>query len=42
LNFVITEFYEVRLRRTKEVELPAQVGAQKVVKTLVVGREKSL
>ena len=38
-----TEFSEVRLKRQiKEVELPAEVGAQKVVETLVVGREERL
>ena len=42
-NFVLTEFYEVRLRRqTKGVVLPAEVGVQEVVETLVVGREEPL
>jgi hypothetical protein len=42
-NFAQTEFYEVRLRRhPKEVALPAEVGVQEVVETLVVGREEPL
>jgi len=42
-NFALTEFYEVRLRRhPKEVALPAEVGVQQVVETLVVGREEPL
>jgi hypothetical protein len=42
-NFAITEFSEVRLRRqTKGVELPAEVGVQELVETLVVGREEPL
>jgi hypothetical protein len=42
-NFALTEFYEVRLRRhPKEVALPAEVGVQELVETLVVGREEPL
>jgi hypothetical protein len=43
LKSSFTEFSEVRLKRQiKEVELPAEVGAQKVVETLVVGSEEPL
>jgi hypothetical protein len=42
-NFALTEFSEVRLRRhPKEVALPAEVGVQELVETLVVGREEPL
>jgi hypothetical protein len=42
-DFRFTEFSAFRLRRqTKDVELPAEVGAQKSVEPLVVGPEEIL